>query len=229
MGIDYNTKLIGIRKDWTGEEFRKLIVANALSVVGVSASNKQILPIFETLLGPLNGKWDLSRPFKTWQENGKWKTQGVSTCGLVCRGLMRRVKVDMPEIYKNYVFGTVITAEIRFADGVKPYGAWQTPSENLLPQAGDIIVIGTGISTHMLTVIGWDNNKVISVDGGRVDKNGLQCIEKVEREWVVKNNKPYLKDSRSSRVVVGWIMASLLPYRKDVDAEVPEGWEGVII
>jgi len=225
--IDYNTPLEMVSLPVDAEKTRKLIVANALSIVGISASNKATYKMFENLLGPTAGYWDLKRPFRVWKEDGKWKTQGVSTCGLVARGIWRRVGVDMPKIYENYNYGMAMIEEQTFCRGVKPRSAWYVPSkgDETVPMPGDYVIIGSGLSTHNLTCVGWKGDKMVSVDGGRVDSKGLQCIEKVERELVTINGYPCLKDDRSTRKIVGWGMVDLLPYKNTAVA--PEGWESV--
>lgn len=224
--ITYKTPLETVDLSIEANNIRKIIVANALSIVGISASNKETYKMFETLLGPTYSYWDLKRPFRVWKENGKWRTQGVSTCGLVARGIWRRSGVDMPQIYKNYNFGMAMIEEQIFCRSVS---AWHKASKDdkITPLPGDYIIIGSGLSTHNLTCVGWNGNKMISVDGGRVGSKGLQCIEKVERDFVTINGYAYLKDNRSTRKIVGWGVVDLLPYRKTAVA--PEGWESIFI
>jgi len=225
--INYKTPLETIALPMNADHMRKIIVANAMSMKNIGASNKETIKMFENILGPINGVWDLKRPFRVWKENGKWKTQGVSTCGLVARGIWRRVGVNMPEIYKNYNFGMAMIEEQKFCRAVKPRSAWHTPKYNdgIFPLPGDYIIIGSGLGTHNLTCIGWDGDTLISIDGGRVDSRGLQIIEKVKRDCFVKNGFPYLKDNRSTRRIIGWGMIDLLPYNNTSVA--PEGWDDI--
>jgi len=228
--IDYNTPLETVSLLLDADKMCQLIVANALSIVGISASKPETYKMFEDLLGPTKGVWDLKRPFKVWQEKGQWKTQGVSTCGLVARGIWRRVGVDMDKIYKNYNSGMAMIEEQTFCRAVKPRSVWYVPAKDseTVPLPGDYIIIGTGLGTHNITCVGWNGDKLISVDGGRVDKKtGLQCIELVEREVITKNGYNYLKDDRSTRQIMGWAMVDLLPYR--ATAVGPVGWESVVI
>lgn len=226
--IDYNSELEKVKMPRDADEVRKMIVANAYSIVGINASNQDTYKIFEELLGPVNGFWDLKRPFKVWKENGKWKTQGVSTCGLVARGIWRRVGVDMPKIYKNYNHGMAMIEEQNFCRAVKPRSCWHSPSKDdgILPIPGDYIIIGSGLGTHNITCVGLKDDKLISVDGGRVDKKtGLQCIEKVERKIIQKNGFYYLEDEYFIRKIQGWALVDLLPYKDTALA--PKGWESV--
>ena len=228
--IDYNTPFETVAMPRDANETRKVIVANALSVVGINASKPETFKMFEDLLGPVSSYWDLKRPFRVWKENGKWKTEGVSTCGLVARGLWRRVAVDMPKIYKDYDFGMAMIDEQNFCRSLKPRSAWYTPKKDdeTRPLPGDYVIIGSGLTTHNFTCIGWDGDKMISVDGGRVDKKtGLQCIEHVERELVTIGGNLCLKDDHLIRRIVGWAQVDLLPYRSVAVA--PQGWQSVYL
>jgi len=226
--IDYNTPFENVLMPKDANKTRQIIVANALSIVGISAAKSETYKMFEDLLGPVSSYWDLKRPFKVWKENGKWKTEGISTCGVVARGIWRRVGIDMPRIYQNYIFGMAMIDERNFCRFLKPRSVWHTPSKNdgMVPLPGDYIIIGSGLSTHNITCVGWNGDKLISVDGGRVDKKtGLQCIEKVERDLVIIGGYPHLKDAYFTRKIIGWAMVDLLPYRSTGVA--PQGWEQV--
>ena len=207
--IDYNSKIIQTPRPLEADLLRKAIIANALSIENITASNNR--KKFEELLGPINGKWDLSRPFKVSTVNGKTTTQGISTCGLVCSSLWRRMNINFDPLYKPYVFGTAIQREISFAKSLKPRSAFQIPGDDLKPEPGDYVIIGSGYSTHVLTCIDWNDNKLISIDGGQIDKNGLQAILRKERVWAKKGNKYYLGD----REVLGWIVFDMLPFKND--------------
>ena len=228
--IDCNTKLITVDIPQDATNMRKMFVANALSVVGTKASNPNTYNKFEKLLGPTISYWDLKRPFRVYHKNGKLQTEGVSTCGLVARGIWRRMGVDMPKIYKNYNFGMAMIDEQNFCKSLKPKSAWHTPvkDDGILPLPGDYIIIGSGLMTHNITCVGFDGDNLVSVDGGRVEtKTRLQEIEKVERKIVYKDGYPYLQDQYFTRKIVGWAMIDLLPYKKE--ALVPEGWEQVSV
>ena len=137
--------------------------------------------------------------------------------------------MDMPKIYKDYNYGMAMIDEQNFCHSLKPRSAWHTPKkdDNILPIPGDYIIIGSGLTTHNITGIGWDGDKLVSVDGGRVDKKtGLQCIEKVERKLEMVNGYPYLVGTMK-RKIVGWAQVDLLPYRSVAVA--PQGWQAVNI
>jgi hypothetical protein len=206
--INYKTRLIQIDHPGDADLVRKAMVANAMSVKDISGADPNTVKIFTDLLGPINGTWDLRR---------------TSTCGVVARGLFRRIMVDMPALYKNYVIGTAITAELNFAQKLKPRSAWVTPTPGLMPNPGDYILIGSGMMTHVLTMIRMEDGYIISIDGGQVGNLGFQCIKERKRQWIVNNGKTFI-DNRS---VVGWISIDMLPFRMGEQITVPEGWETI--
>ena len=216
--IDFNSPIIQIPRPTDALQLRKAMVANAISIINVSASDPHTKSIFIDILGPIKGQWDINRPFKCSLINNKYVTQGISTCGLVCRGLWRRMGVEMPALYQSYVFGTAISAEKAFAQKNK---CWQSPvpDSTLKPSPGDYLIIGSGTATHVLTVIELKDDQLISVDGGQLDKQGLQMVAKRTRPWTIKNNIPYLGD----RSVVGWIIFDMLPFKDQIN--VPTGWD----
>jgi len=220
--IDFNSPIIQIPRPSDALQLRKAMVANALSIINVSASNPNTKSIFIDILGPIKGQWDINRPFKCSLINGRYVTQGVSTCGLTCRGLWRRMGVDMPALYQSYVFGTAISAEKYFAQNNK---CWQSPvpDSTLRPSPGDYLIIGSGTATHVLTVIQWQDDQLISVDGGQTNDKNLQCVLKRTRPWTIKNNVAYLGD----RPVVGWIIFDMLPFKDQIN--VPVGWDQLIL
>ncbi len=200
---------------------RKALIANALSVVDLEAGDPERKPLFEELLGPVQGRWDLGRPYKYVNlGDGKFRTEGVSTCGLVAEGLQRRVGLDLAALYAPFVPGHAVSRMVQFATTCK---AWRAPGPDRRPRPGDYLVVGRGLATHVRTVIGWDGDTCISVDGGQVDpKHGfLQCIREARNEWAKlggvwrERNKP----------VVGWANVDALRYREG-SILVPEGWPG---
>ena len=210
--IDHHTPLIRI--PWHPDlDIRRAVVANALSIVNVQASDST-RPILEELLGPVRGRWDLDRPFRCWQENGKWKTQGISTCGLVAEGLWRRVQVDAPWLWQDYVSGKAIERAVTFA---KQCEAWVRPGDGRVPRPGEYVVIGSGLGTHALTCIDWEGDTLVSVDGGQVGARGLQAIHVCRRPWK--------DDALGARRIVGWVDPEMLRYRVGEMVVVPEGWE----
>lgn len=214
--ISWSTPLIEIPAP---QDRRNALVANALSIVDVEAGDPERRPVFEELLGPVQGRWDLGRPYKYVNlGDGKFRTEGISTCGLVGEGLQRRVGLDLASLYAPFVPGQAVSRMVGFATVCK---AWRAPGPDRRPRPGDYLVVGSGLATHVRTVIGWEGDTCISVDGGQVDpQHGfLQCIRKARNEWAKiggvwrERNKP----------VVGWADVDALKYR-DGSILVPEGW-----
>jgi hypothetical protein len=152
---------------------------------------------FRQLL-PKGAYWDLAKPFRCWKENGTYKTQGVSTCGLIALGIIGRVLesmgISMPWMTEKYW------------DWTDPLGANDKAYNDLdvvscltmlglatqsrrpkgvYPQSGDMVCIGSGTATHVFTVVSTDGHYVWSVDGGAVDTEhgNLQCVRLTKRDW----------------------------------------------
>jgi hypothetical protein len=158
--------------DWIACDIRKAAVANALACVDLRAADPNTHDALLALLGPppRGGAWDLAHAYHYDAATGQ--TRGVSTCGLVAVGLLRRV------------------IDLSMWDG--PYREWPTPYRGLdvvsalsqlgitlgarrpagEPSApGDVICIRPGgpMTTHVLTVVARETGTLISVDGGQVD------------------------------------------------------------
>ena len=132
------------------------------------------------------------------------------------------MNIDFPALYKPYVFGSSISRSINFAKSLKPRSVFQIPQDGLKPEPGDYVIIGSGNSTHTLTCINWEDDVLISIDGGQTDSRSLQCILRKKRPWKKIENKFYLGD----RHVIGWISFSLLPF-KDNTITVPDCWDSI--
>jgi len=148
---------------------------------------------FRELL-PRGAKWDLEHPFSVKQVDGKWQTTGVSTCGLVAVGILCRAGVPLSWMSDPYW---------RWGDPQKPNGGayrgldvvsclsllgsslGARRTAGVYPQPGDIVCIGNGLATHVLTVVSVDGYYVWSVDGGQVDQSDgyLQCVKLLRRDW----------------------------------------------
>ena len=247
MAITWQTPLIEIATPKDALDFRRVLIANALSCVGLSAGIPETFQIFADLLGPSyrNIPWDLKRPFRCWKENGKWKTQGVSTCGLVSEGIERRGGTDNPFLTQQYYPAQKyqsITRTIVWGSQVK---AWHDArGQNDLyprPESGSHMVIGCrsayeeyGGTEHSFTIVDWeDDDIVVSVDGGQIDyaHKGLQCVKLRRRRWVKRNNHIWLVDPdgrpdiATGRKARGWISPSLTP--QTLRCVAPQGWESV--
>lgn len=171
------------------------IVDYALSLDGLDAGNPAHRATWLGLLGPLPSwaQWDLDRPFRCRKVDGKWRTQGLSTCGLVANGILRHHQVIIRTLYEPYVFGTAISSVVQAA---REQDCWQSPiAPPLAPYPGDYVVIGSGLRTHVLTCVGFADGgpggaadpseaprSLVSIDGGQVHpQTGLQMVRRVER------------------------------------------------
>ncbi len=216
--ITWQTPLITI--PWSPDlDMRRAIVANALSIVGLHGGTPNTVDAFQALLGPMSdgspGRWPLSKPY------GRG---GMSTCAMVCLGLLRRVGVDDPDILDGYHddMGSGLGTAIDLARLLRPRPAWIRPAAGLLPSPGDMVqVLGP---MHALTVIGWEEAPdgtliCVSIDGGQVGLDGLQMVSECRRPW--------REDARGARLghrrVDGWIDVMMLPYAGNVT--VPAGWQ----
>jgi hypothetical protein len=247
MQITWRTPLVEIDTPKDALAFRQIVIANSLSCVGLSAGIHETFKIFNDLLGPpYKGiPWDLKRPFRCWKENGKWRTVGVSTCGLASEGIESRSGFDNPMLLQQYYPAQKyqsITRSIVWATQVK---AWQDGRrlDDLYPRAesGSQVVIGCrslyeelGGNEHSFTAVGWEDDDIlVSVDGGQVDyaHGGLQCVKLRRRRWIMRNKQIWLVDPdkrpdlATGRRLLGWISPSLVPQRPRCVA--PEGWDQV--
>jgi hypothetical protein len=221
--ITWQTPLVTI--PWSPDlDMRRASIANALSVVNVSAADPRTRPIFDDLLGPPRGGWGLDRPYGAG---------GVSTCSMVALGLLRRLGVDCPDIMDGYAdnIGSGFRVARDWGRMLLPRPAWVTPIHGLRPNPGDVIDLrpkpGAGDpSNHTETVIGWKEAggqfQIVCVAGGQVGARGLQAIHRVTRPWVERDGQA---PTSGGRPVDGWLDVTLLPYRGPVT--VPVGWESV--
>lgn len=220
--ITHKTPLIEIRRPEFADDIRRAMVANALWCVGLEAGNPETRPLFEELLGPVpgGGKWDLSRPFRMWQKNGKWYSEGVSTCAMVALRILSRLWPAAPDIMDGYDIGTGLDVGSAFA---RKCGAWQKPvaHSGLLPNRGAIVQVNGPM--HVLVVTALNDTTIESVDGGQVGAKGLQAVTKRTRDVTWKNGLPFI----GGREVLGWIEVDLLQYEPGQKILVPRGWEMV--
>jgi hypothetical protein len=185
--IDWTTPLIEIN---ASGDVRRAMLANALSVTDLRAAIQEQEPKFRALLGPapLNARWDLSRPFRcTRTATGGYLTEGVSTCGLVCSGLLRRV-IDLSAWSGSYWDWKAPYHRLDVVSALTQLGhetgARRPAGERARP--GDPVCIGSGLQTHVLTAAGWNGEYLLSVDGGQIDDAAhrfLQRTRACKRLW----------------------------------------------
>lgn len=204
MSITWRTPLVQIQ--WCPDlDMREVMRANALSVVGLHGGTRETVDLFQHLLGPSTswryGIWPLAKPYGAG---------GISTCAMVALGLLRRAGADCEDIRDGYHddLGTGLRVAKSWARSLTPRPAWIMPIPGLRPGVGDVVqVLGP---MHVATVIGWDGDVCVTVDGGQAHPDdGLQCIAVRRRVWV---DTPHGGAVLGSRVVDGWIDVQLLPY-----------------
>lgn len=165
---------------------RDRMVSEALSVQGYRAADPQMLPLFRELLGP--GSWDLARPYQcTRTADGGYRTSGVSTCGLVAAGLLRRV-VSLPWDGFPYWHYPAPYAGLDIVSALSLLGqlTGSRRAAGQRPVPGDAVCIGSGLSTHVFTVVDDDGRTITSIDGGAVDDAAhgfLQRVRLTRRQW----------------------------------------------
>lgn len=153
---------------------RDRIVEVAHNVEGLRAAIPELRGDFRDLLGPppKGASWDLSRPFRAWKgPDGKWQTQGVSTCGLAAAGILRRAGFKLPWNGAHYWQFPPPYRGLDIVSALTLLGA-RTGSRRpagQAPEPGDVRCIGSGLATHVLTIVDVQPGKVVSVDGGQVD------------------------------------------------------------
>jgi hypothetical protein len=169
-------------------DIRNRIVAEACKVQDYRAGDPATVDAFRDLLGPppKGAQWDLSKPFRAWQVDGKWRTEGVSTCGLVAAGILRRAGGQLPWLGCDYWhFGgpfeglDIVSALTRLGQVERA-----VRSAGSRPEPGDVCCIGRGLRTHVRTCVEDDGTTITSVDGGQVDDGTwLQRCRVVRRVW----------------------------------------------
>jgi hypothetical protein len=170
------------------EIIRGVVADYARTFCPLSASNPVELIVIADLCGPLSPglRWPLDVPYQTVDG----KTKGISTCGLVAEGILRKLGCPVPAFHRPYVFGSSIRRTIEAAQA---RGNWCTDGA---PELGDLVVLGPGGNPHALTVVGIDGDTYESVDGGQTDSHGLQAVRFRSRRL--------LNGQLGGRVVLGW-------------------------
>lgn len=176
------------------------VVQIARSYVGLQAATD--LRRFDRLLGEPYG-WDLSRAFRIIGD----RVEGISTCAMVAIAFLRDAGARCAQ--GRYRIGAGLADQIAAAIRTEPYGALFTPGDGRRPEPGDVLEqlpINPKGSTHVLTVVGWKGDTLVSVDGGQVGKRGLQAIFECERVWM---------NNRLAGRKVRWISTRLLEFIDD--------------
>lgn len=137
----------------------------------------------------------------------------LSGCGLVVAGLWRAAGVKDAQLNAPYRVGTAISRLVSIAHAA---GAWVSFAAGRFPEPGDMVLVGdngAGGIQHVFTVtaITVDQQgaaQIESVDGGQRDAKGFETILARSRTW---DGSRDTVAREASRLIVGWINASLLP------------------
>jgi hypothetical protein len=156
-------------------------------------------------VNPIALRTTLSKPF------GRG---GISTCALVASAIHFLSGYDPDDLKKNYVWGDAVARCVRY---LKADGVWVKATPTGRPDLGSCIVIGChskgeslGGIEHVMTVVGLQDDLLITVDGGQTDSNGLQAIRRVHRRFTIRNGDLWVVteqgdiDSAPGRKVLGW-------------------------
>lgn len=208
---------------------RQAAVANALWAKDLRCADPTQQPLFRTLIGKpgrYHGTpvpWDLDRMFRLPKPGVPG--QGVSSCGLVGAGLLDRL-IALPwagSWYREFPppFGALDIVSCLGLLGDR-YGAKRAHGERGRP--GDPFCMGSGVATHVGTIIDDDGTYLWSVDGGQIDSikddptgRALQRTRTCKRLW--------------DAITLVWILdleklAAALPR---ATWTVPEGWDQVVV
>jgi len=144
--------------------------------------------------------WDWDRPFSV-----KART-GVSSCIIAQNGIYREAGCLVPSVVGPKIIGS--GSEL-YAAGLKAR-CWVVPGPDRRPGVGDAIVLGSGLSTHVRTVLTWEGDVCVTVDGGQVDPahGWLQCIREKRNRW----GRVGGVWREVARAVVGWTDCAGLPW-----------------
>jgi hypothetical protein len=177
------------------DQTRDDIVAFARQHIGLNADALSDRIAFHELIGRHHNNllWDLDHPFSVS------KRQGVSTCGLVASAF-NAVAINNPWIGAcAYVDPEGKGRKVYLLDPVSRIEQWayETSSRmtgaetKTMAEPGDIICIGAGLGTHVLTLVekntiqdiaGLTHQEWQSVDGGQVVlPSGRQAIKLCRR------------------------------------------------
>lgn len=156
-------------------------------------------------------------------------------CGVLAEGFHRLLRVDADCLYDPYfpasLWSPARVAIVRAIGYMRRFGAWQQPFElSPRPALGAYLVIGTGQgdesfggAAHACTVVGWEGDEVLSVDGGQRNQHG-ECVCLRKRRWELYRGAVRVRDTVTGRwrFVLGWGDIDVLPFRPG-KITVPEG------
>lgn len=243
--ISLDTPLQEIDRPANADQVAQCIAAIALSCVGLTGA-PQTRDRFATLLGPVDAP-ESDRAATAHSRDAirgvltkRFGAGGISTCGMVGEGIHARLGAGASTLYRPYVWGTSVSRAVSYLQAMH---AWTDAHEQAdlepRPQLGAYVVIGCrgpgeqyGGIEHVRTVVAWEDDVCVTVDGGSVDAaTGLQAIHLVRTRWMLRDGRPWMVMPTlptSGRRVYGWGDPGLMTWRDDMRRVlVPEGWESV--
>lgn len=149
-------------------------------------------------------------PFDTAAWRKEYMKSNVSTCALTSMAYFRFLGLTDPELVKPYqkqmgmAVANVVTVSRR-------HKAWLTGSDLLsFPEIGDIVLIGSGPTEHVLNVLGATDGTslVSSLDGGQGNPSTIAHRERMMVFWnglayLVDPTTPYKNGVPAGRPIMG--------------------------
>lgn len=153
---------------------------------------------------------DLIFPFDTPAWRKEYMKSNVSTCAITSMAYFRFLGLTDPELVKPYqkqmgmAVANIVTVSRR-------HKAWLTGSDLLsFPEVGDIVLIGSGPTEHVLNVLGATDGTslVSSLDGGQGNSSTIAYRERMLVIWnglayLVDPITPYKNNIPNGRVIQG--------------------------
>lgn len=183
---------------------RIALLARSVEGLGAESTPEGMLGLYLDTVCPERTAFAAS---SIYRDVNYWRA--ASGCGLVARSVLRRMGVRSPHIgleaggaYRSYAVGTAVSSIVQAAID---QGAWN--AEQDVPPLGAIVVIGTGLATHVLLVVQEIEIDMIceSIDGGQVQsaegKLQLQCILRRRRKITRSGGKLF----HEGRVQIGYV------------------------
>jgi len=259
--IDLSTPMIEIDRPTNADELARCVAAIALSCVGLTG-REATRQRFGYQIGPRDApESDRAANAASRSAIVEWLRHpygqgGPSTCGMVGESFHAQLGAGAATLYRAYVAGTAVSRAVSYLQAMHAWtDAMAQGDIEPRPQLGSYVVIGCtrpqgmpigtpwdfGGIEHVRTVVGWNDDVMVSVDGGCVDPvSGLQAVHLVRSRLVLRRGHPWLVQAfdksgqavdpakASGRRILGWGDPGLMTWRDDMRRVlVPEGWETV--
>lgn len=138
-------------------------------------------------------EWDWDHPYSPS------KRTGVSACMLVQNGIYRLAGCLVRSLVEPHLIG----AGSELYEAALKAHCWVRPGPGSRPGVGDAIMIKN--FGHVRTLVAWDGDNAVTVDGGQVDPahGNLQCVREARRRWGLVGGIW----REVERVTLGWVSA----------------------